>query len=44
MSFNNTDFSIITHEGTTGRFISAQVPWLWATGDIARVSGTYEVG
>ena len=40
-SYNAQDFGIITHEGTTGKFVAPAVPWTWAVGDIIRVSGTY---
>lgn len=41
-SFTSTDFGIILHEGTTGQFVAPIVPWPWTTGDIIRVSGTYQ--
>jgi hypothetical protein len=40
--FAPISFGIVTHEGTAGRFIGSGSPWVWATGDIIRVSGCYE--
>jgi hypothetical protein len=40
--FAPISFGIVTHEGTSGRFIGSASPWTWAVGDIIRVSGCYE--
>lgn len=41
-SFAPISFGIVTHEGTTGKFVGSNSPWVWAAGDIIRVSGCYE--
>lgn len=41
-SYTSSDFGIILHEGSTGQFVAPGTPWLWASGDIIRVSGTYQ--
>ena len=43
-SFTSSDFGIILHEGSSGQFVGPTSPWLWASGDIIRVSGTYQRG